>query len=106
MLFSRHLESTDHTREEVIRLLKYLLNGIMISFTTPSLAKAVSKDVLKDVAGFLLTTTHDSKLTSLEECDTVIKTINILMLKIIQHGDHTSCFWYVFALFLTVGFCI
>jgi len=100
MLFSRHLESTEHSREEVIRLLKYLLNGIVISFTTPSLAKAVSKDVLKDVAGFLLTTTHDSKLTSLEECDTVIKTINILMLKIIQHSDHTSCFWALIKLLM------
>ena len=95
MLFSRHLESKDHSHREVIRLLKYLLNGIMTTFTTDSLAKAASKDVLKDVTAFLLTSTHDSKLTNLEECDTVIKTINILMLKIIQNSDHTSCFWYV-----------
>lgn len=98
MLFSRHLESKDNSHEEKIRLLKYLLNGIMTTFTTDTLAKAVSKDVLKDVAMFLLTTTHDSKMTTLEECDTIIKTINIIMLRIIQNSDHTSCFWYVFML--------
>ena len=95
MLFSRHLESKEYQREEIIRLLKYLLNGIMTTFTTESLAKAVSKDVLKDLTMFLLTSTHNSKLTVLEECDTIIKTLNILMLKIIQNSDHTSCFWYI-----------
>ena len=107
MLFSRHLECKEHSYREVIRLLKYLLNGIMTTFTTQSLAKAASKDVLKDVTAFLLTSTHDSKLTKLEECDTVIKTINILMLKIIQNSDHTSCFWYVVVKFipLSFGYC-
>ena len=93
MLFSRHLESKENSQEEIIRLLKYLLNGLMITFTTESLAVAVSKNVLKDVSHFLLNCMYDSKLNALEDSDLVIKTNNIIMLKIIQHSDHTSCFW-------------
>ena len=93
MLFSRHMENDESSQEEIIRLLKILLGGMMTTFTTKSLASAVSKNVLKDVSLFLLNCMFDSKLKQLEDCEVVLKTINIMMLKIIHNSDHTACFW-------------
>lgn len=100
MLFSRHMENDESSQEEIIRLLKILLGGMMTTFTTKSLASAVSKNVLKDVSLFLLNCMFDSKLKQLEDCEVVLKTINIMMLKIIHNSDHTACFWALIKLLM------
>ncbi|XP_065070567.1 cytoskeleton-associated protein 5-like isoform X2 [Rhopilema esculentum] len=100
MFFSRHLEMKENSQEEIIRLMKYLLNGFMLTFSTTSLAAAVSKNVLKDSIMFFVNIMLDSKLSQLEECAVVVKTINIILLKVIHNGDQTSSFWAVIKLMM------
>ena len=78
-----------------MRPIKYLLNGIMTTFATKLLSKGASKDVLKAASASLLSSIFNRKLTNPEECEAIVNTINIRMLKMIKNSDDMSCFWYV-----------
>lgn len=73
-------------------VVSYFQNFVILSqiFQNSSLAKKASKDVLKDLVNSLITILLDNRLTSLEEGAQVIRTVNVMVVKIVEHADHTS----------------
>lgn len=73
-------------------VIPFLHNFIILPqiFQNSSLAKKASKDVLKDLVNSLITILLDNRLTSLEEGAQVIRTVNVMVVKIVEHADHTS----------------
>jgi cytoskeleton-associated protein 5 len=56
----------------------------------PSLSKAASPDVLKDLIFNLVTVLLDPRLNSLEEGPQVRRAVNVLVVKIVNKCDPTS----------------
>lgn len=46
--------------------------------------------MLKDLVNSLITILLDNRLTSLEEGAQVIRTVNVMVVKIVEHADHTN----------------
>ena len=59
MLFSRHLENKENSTENLERLLKLCLSGMLTLFDTQFYARVVSRNVLKDVLLFFVNTLNE-----------------------------------------------
>ncbi|XP_052066786.1 cytoskeleton-associated protein 5-like [Mytilus californianus] len=90
MVYSTHMSSEFTSKDDVTRLYRCLLGTLLAIFQNSSLAKKASKDVLKDLVNSLITILLDNRLTSLEEGAQVIRTVNVMVVKIVEHADHTS----------------
>lgn len=91
MLFSRHLENKENSTENLERLLKLLLSGMLTLFDTQFYARVVSRNVLKDVILFFVNTLNDKVLEKFEESELSIQCVNRLLLRVITNSDKTSC---------------
>jgi hypothetical protein len=91
MLFSRHLENKENSPENLERLLKLLLSGLLTLFDTQCYARVVSRNVLKDVILFFVNTLNDKALEKFEESDLSIQCVNRLLLRVITNSDKTNC---------------
>lgn len=90
MVYSTHISSEFTSKDDVTRLYRCLLATLLAVFQNSSLAKKASKDVLKDLVNSLITTLLDNRLNSLEEGPQVIRTVNVMVVKIVEHADHTN----------------
>ena len=91
MLFSRHAGSKENSSEEIERLLKLLLSGMLALFDAPCYASVVSRNVLKDVILYFTTLISDKTLEKFEKSDMSIQCVNRLLLRVITNSDKTSC---------------
>ena len=91
MLFSRHLENKENSQENLERLLKLLLSGLLTLFDTQCYARVVSRNVLKDVILFFVNTLNDKALEKFDESDLSIQCVNRLLLRVITNSDKTNC---------------
>lgn len=91
MLFSRHFENKENSTENLERLLKLLLSGMLTLFDTQFYARVVSRNVLKDVILFFVNTLNDKVLEKFEESELSIQCVNRLLLRVITNSDKTSC---------------
>ena len=91
MLLSRHLENKENSTENLERLLKLLLSGMLTLFDTQFYARVVSRNVLKDVILFFVNTLNDKVLEKFEESELSIQCVNRLLLRVITNSDKTSC---------------
>ena len=91
MLFSRHAGNKENSPEEIERLLKLLLSGMLALFDAPCYASVVSRNVLKDVILYFTTLISDKTLEKFEESEMSIQCVNRLLLRVITNSDKTSC---------------
>ena len=91
MLFSRHAGNKENSAEEIERLLKLLLSGMLALFDAPCYASVVSRNVLKDVILYFTTLISDKTLEKFEESEMSIQCVNRLLLRVITNSDKTSC---------------
>ena len=61
------MENSDNSREDVERLLKLLLSGMLVLFDTTCYSAVVSRNVLKDVIYFFISVLSDKQLDKLNE---------------------------------------
>ena len=62
----------------------------MQMFQSENLGKNASRDVLKDIVHNLLTIMLDSRLQELEDGPQVVRSVNIMIVKIVEKSDPTS----------------
>ena len=91
MLFSRHFENQENDHENLERLLKLLLSGMLSLFDAHCYASVVSRNVLKDIILFFVNALNDKVLEKFEESDLSIQCVNRLLLRVITNSDKTSC---------------
>lgn len=90
MVYSTHMSSDFTSKDDVTRLYRCLLGTLLAIFQNSSLSKKASKDVLKDLVNSLITILLDNRLTTLEEGAQVIRTVNVMVVKIVEQADHTN----------------
>ena len=62
----------------------------MQMFQSENLGKNASRDVLKDIVHNLLTIMLDSRLQELEDGPQVVRSVNIMIVKIVEKSDPTN----------------
>ncbi|XP_028404850.1 cytoskeleton-associated protein 5-like isoform X2 [Dendronephthya gigantea] len=84
MILSTHLVSDAYQEEDIINLYKCIFNNLFTLLGEPILARAIPKEILKDVIHVMISTLLDENLVSLYEGPQVIRCLNILMLHITE----------------------
>ncbi len=74
------------------RLAKYALNTLMEIFKKPGLAAEVHLSTLDKLIIELLGRLVDPRLKRLDDGNSLIKALDVLMLKVLENGDRTSSF--------------
>ncbi|OWF42942.1 cytoskeleton-associated protein 5-like [Mizuhopecten yessoensis] len=90
MVYSTHMGSKSTPKDNVIRLYRCLLGTLLALFQKPSLSSKASKDVLKDLINNLVTILLDNRLVELEEGAQVVRSVNVMVVKIVEKADQTS----------------
>ena len=68
----------------------FMLRFLLQMFQSESLGKNASRDVLKDIVHNLLTIMLDSRLQELEDGPQVVRSVNIMIVKIVEKSDPTN----------------
>lgn len=87
MILSTHLASDACQEQDVINLYKSIFNNLFSLVLEPKLARAIPKEILKDVIHVLLNTLLDENLIKLDESPQVIRCVNKLMLYLTDKPD-------------------
>ena len=90
MILSTHLISEACEEEDIINLYKCLLNTLLTLFAESTLARAISREILKDVIHVFICTLLDDNLIKLYEGPQVIRCINKLMLNVVEKPDRNN----------------
>lgn len=90
MVYSTHMGSKSTPKDNVIRLYRCLFGTLLALFQNPSLAAKASKDILKDLIHNLVTILLDNRLAELDEGPQVIRSVNVMVVKIVEKADHTA----------------
>ena len=99
MVLTTHLPSIDlvagQTEASVVRLINCLTNTMLALFSTAPLARVVSRTSLKQLTQILITVLLDDRLASMEDGPQILRTINVLMVKVVENPDQTVVFGWV-----------
>ncbi|KAJ8298919.1 hypothetical protein KUTeg_022979 [Tegillarca granosa] len=74
----------------VDQLLLSISMQLKMLFQKPFLATKASKDILKDLINSLVTILLDNRLTELEEGPQVVRTVNVMVVRIVEKSDCTN----------------
>ncbi|EDL27566.1 cytoskeleton associated protein 5 [Mus musculus] len=87
LIYSTHMADEKLDKDEIIKLYSCII-GNMISIE--SLAREASTGVLKDLMHGLITLMLDSRIEDLEEGQQVIRSVNLLVVKVLEKSDQTN----------------
>lgn len=90
LTYDRHLADECTNKDDVIKLYSCIISNLATLFQTEGLSKEASVGVLKDLMHGLLTLLLDTRLEDLEDGPQVIRSINMLLLKVLDKSDQTS----------------
>ncbi|XP_041367175.1 cytoskeleton-associated protein 5-like isoform X2 [Gigantopelta aegis] len=90
LVYSTFMGDPLTNKDDIIKLYKCLLGTLLAALNIPSLAKAASKDILKDVLHSLITMILDNRLEEFEEGPQVIRSVNVTVVTVIEKSDHTN----------------
>lgn len=85
------MENTENSEENLQRLLKLILSGMMSLFDAQCYARIVSRNVLKDIILYFVNTLNDKVLEEFEDSELSIQCVNRLLLRVITNTDKTNC---------------
>ncbi|GAB6028698.1 hypothetical protein CHUAL_004522 [Chamberlinius hualienensis] len=90
MTYTKRLEEENSDSGDAFTLYRNLTMSLVSLFSLRSLAKRASKDVLKDLIHQLITILLDSRLPEFQNGRSLIRSINVLIIKIEETGDPTN----------------
>lgn len=62
-------------------------------FRCKALATSASSGVLKDLFHILITILLDQRLMDLDEGPQIVRSVNVMMVNIVQRSDNTAAMW-------------
>ena len=92
MILTTHIpniESNQQPEATVLRPINCLTDTMLGVFSSPALARAVSRSSLKQLMQVLITVLSDDRLAALEDGPQILRAINVLMVKVIEMSDQT-----------------
>ncbi|KAH3877159.1 hypothetical protein DPMN_001016, partial [Dreissena polymorpha] len=99
MAYSTHMGDIETAKDEVMRLYRCLLATLVTLFQNSQLAGQASRDTLKELLYNLVTLLLDSRLNDLEEGPQIVRSVNVLVVKIVEKSHQTNVLCALIRLF-------
>ncbi|XP_028634347.1 cytoskeleton-associated protein 5 isoform X1 [Grammomys surdaster] len=92
LIYSTHMADEKLDKDEIIKLYSCIIGNMISLFQIESLAREASTGVLKDLMHGLITLMLDSRIEDLEEGQQLIRSVNLLVVKVLEKSDQTNIF--------------
>eukprot|EP00069_Balaena_mysticetus_P002600 bmy_04117T0 len=90
LIYNTHMADEKLEKDEIIKLYSCIIGNMISLFHIESLAREASTGVLKDLMHGLITLMLDSRIEDLEEGQQVIRSVNLLVVKVLEKSDQTN----------------
>uniref|UniRef100_A0A8C3V8P6 Cytoskeleton associated protein 5 n=1 Tax=Catharus ustulatus TaxID=91951 RepID=A0A8C3V8P6_CATUS len=90
LIYNTHMADEKLDKDEIVRLYSCIIGSMITLFQIESLAREASTGVLKDLMHGLITLMLDSRIEDLEEGEQVIRSVNLLVVKVLEKSDQTN----------------
>ncbi|XP_055505102.1 cytoskeleton-associated protein 5 isoform X2 [Leucoraja erinacea] len=90
LIYNTHMADEKLNKSEILKLYSCIIGNMITLFQIEPLAKEASMGVLKDLMHGLILLMLDSRLEDLDEGPQVIRSINLLMVKVLEKSDPTN----------------
>ncbi|XP_037539224.1 cytoskeleton-associated protein 5 [Nematolebias whitei] len=90
LINSRYLAHDRVDKRDVIKLYSCIIGNLLSLFSVETLAKEASVGVLKDLMHGLITLMLDSRVEDVEDGTQVIRSVNLLVIRVLEHSDSTN----------------
>ncbi|KAM6360444.1 cytoskeleton-associated protein 5 isoform 1-T4 [Alca torda] len=90
LIYNTHMADEKLDKDEIVKLYSCIIGSMITLFQIESLAREASTGVLKDLMHGLITLLLDSRVEDLEEGVQVIRSVNLLVLKVLEKSDQTN----------------
>lgn len=90
LIYSTHMADEKLDKDDIIKLYSCIIGNMISLFQIESLAREASTGVLKDLMHGLITLMLDSRIEDLEEGQQVIRSVNLLVVKVLEKSDQTN----------------
>ncbi|XP_060130408.1 cytoskeleton-associated protein 5 isoform X2 [Zootoca vivipara] len=90
LIYNTHMADEKLDKDEIVKLYSCIIGNMISLFQIESLAREASAGVLKDLMHGLITLMLDSRVDDLEEDQQVIKSVNLLVVKVLEKSDQTN----------------
>uniref|UniRef100_A0A8C3V1D9 Cytoskeleton associated protein 5 n=1 Tax=Catharus ustulatus TaxID=91951 RepID=A0A8C3V1D9_CATUS len=95
LIYNTHMADEKLDKDEIVRLYSCIIGSMITLFQIESLAREASTGVLKDLMHGLITLMLDSRIEDLEEGEQVIRSVNLLVVKVLEKSDQTNILRYI-----------
>ncbi|GCB74029.1 hypothetical protein scyTo_0003113 [Scyliorhinus torazame] len=90
LIYNTHMADEKLNKAEILKLYSCIIGNMITLFHVEPLAKEASMGVLKDLMHGLILLMLDSRLDDLDEGPQLIRSVNLLMVKVLEKSDPTN----------------
>ncbi|KAM4572719.1 cytoskeleton-associated protein 5 isoform 3-T3 [Odontesthes bonariensis] len=90
LINSMHLGDDRVDKRDIIKLYSCILGNKLSLFSVEALAREASMGVLKDLMHGLITLMMDSRVEDMEDGTHVIRSVNLLLIRVLDNSDQTN----------------
>uniref|UniRef100_H2MHR3 Cytoskeleton associated protein 5 n=1 Tax=Oryzias latipes TaxID=8090 RepID=H2MHR3_ORYLA len=90
LINSTHLADDRVDKKDVIKLYSCIMGSLLSLFSMESLAREASMGILKDLMHGLIMLMLDSRVEDIEEGTQVIRSVNLLVIRVLEKSDPTN----------------
>ncbi|XP_053545282.1 cytoskeleton-associated protein 5 [Bombina bombina] len=94
MIYNTHMADERLDKDDIVRLYSCIIGNMISLFQMETLAREASTGVLKDLMHGLITLMLDSRIEDLEEGQQVVRSVNLLVVKVLEKSDQTNILRY------------
>ncbi|XP_030056735.1 cytoskeleton-associated protein 5 isoform X2 [Microcaecilia unicolor] len=90
LVYYTHMADEKLEKDEIVRLYSCIIGNMISLFQIENLAREASTGVLKDLMHGLITLMLDLRVEDLEEGQQIIRSVNLLVVKVLEKSDQTN----------------
>ncbi|XP_066438888.1 cytoskeleton-associated protein 5-A-like [Eleutherodactylus coqui] len=90
LVYNTHMADERLDKDDIVRLYSCIIGNMISLFQMESLAREASTGVLKDLMHGLITLMLDCRVEDLEEGQQVVRSVNLLVIKVLEKSDQTN----------------
>lgn len=90
LIYNTHMADDRLDKKEIFKLYSCIIGNMLSLFSMESLAREASMGVLKDLMHGLITLMLDSRVEDIEDGQQLIRSVNLLMVRVLEKSDQTN----------------
>uniref|UniRef100_A0A3B4BCM0 TOG domain-containing protein n=1 Tax=Periophthalmus magnuspinnatus TaxID=409849 RepID=A0A3B4BCM0_9GOBI len=90
LIYNTHMADDRLDKKDIFKLYSCIIGNMLSLFSMESLAREASMGVLKDLMHGLITLMLDGRVEDIEEGQQLIRSVNLLVVKVLEKSDQTN----------------